>query len=70
MPAADPEDRKKIRSKFRKQENTLRGNFSKFFFKLKVFEEHIDDVISKDLSRISQINRDLDRVKKKWKHPQ
>ena len=62
--AADPEDRKKIRSKFRKQENTLRGNFSKFFFKLKVFEEHIDDVISKDLSRISQINRDLDRVKK------
>ncbi len=58
------EARKKIRSKFRKQENTLRANFSKFFFKLKVYEEHIDDVISKDLGRISRINRDLDRAKK------
>ncbi len=58
------EERKKIRSKFRKQENTLRANFTKFFFKLKVYEEYIDEVIGKDLSRISRINRDLDRAKK------
>lgn len=60
----DAEKRKKIRSKFRKQENTLRANFPKFFFKLKVYEEHIDEAISKDLSRISRINRDLDRARK------
>lgn len=60
----DLDARKKIRSKFRKQENTLRGNFSKFFFKLKVFEEEIDNVISKDLSLISRIHRDMDLVKK------
>ena len=60
----DLDARKKIRSKFRKQENTLRGNFSKFFFKLKVFEEEIDNVISKDLTLISRIHRDIDRVKK------
>ncbi|MFL3656787.1 MAG: RNA polymerase sigma factor RpoD, partial [Opitutales bacterium] len=60
----DPEARKKIRSKFRKQENTLRANFSKFFFKLKVFEEEIDNVISKDLALISRIHRDIDKAKK------
>jgi RNA polymerase primary sigma factor len=59
-----PEARKKIRSKFRKQENTLRANFSKFFFKLKVFEEEIDNVISKDLALISRIHRDIDKAKK------
>ncbi|HCR29173.1 MAG TPA: RNA polymerase subunit sigma, partial [Opitutae bacterium] len=58
------DNRKKIRSKFRKQENTLRANFPKFFFKLKVYEEHIDDAITKDLGRISRINRDLDRARK------
>jgi len=60
----DADERKKIRSKFRKQENTLRANFPKFFFKLKVYEEHIDENISKDLSRISRINRDLERARK------
>ena len=58
------DNRKKIRSKFRKQENTLRANFPKFFFKLKIYEEHIDDAITKDLGRISRINRDLDRARK------
>ncbi|MEM9157440.1 MAG: RNA polymerase sigma factor RpoD [Verrucomicrobiota bacterium] len=60
----DAEEKKKIRSKFRKQENTLRANFPKFFFKLKVFEEHLDEVISKDLSRINKIYRDIDRARK------
>jgi len=60
----DLEKKKKIRSKFRKQENTLRANFPKFYFKLKVFEEYIDENIGKDLSRISRIFRSLDRAQK------
>ncbi len=60
----DAEKKKKIRSRFRKQENTLRAFFPKFFFKLKVFEEYIDETISKDLSRINAIYRKLDRAKK------
>ena len=34
--------RKKIMTKFRKRETALRSNFSKFFFKLKVYEEFIE----------------------------
>ncbi len=60
----DPEKKKKIRSRFRKQENTLRAFFPKFFFKLKVFEEYIDENISRDITRINAIYRKLDRVKK------
>lgn len=60
----DPENAKKIRSKFRKQENALRVNFPKYFFKLKVFEEYLDNVISKDLARLSKIERDLAAAKK------
>ncbi len=60
----DADAKKKMRSKFRKQENALRGNFPKFFFKLKVYEEHLDESIGKDLSRISKIYRLLDRAKK------
>ncbi|MBK1877499.1 RNA polymerase sigma factor RpoD [Pelagicoccus mobilis] len=64
MEETDAEAKKKIRSRFRKQENTLRAYFPKFFFKLKVFEEYIDEEISKDLSRINAIYRKLDRAKK------
>ncbi|WP_309018471.1 RNA polymerase sigma factor RpoD [Pelagicoccus sp. SDUM812003] len=60
----DAEEKKKLRSRFRKQENTLRAYFPKFFFKLKVFEEHIDDEVSKDLTLINSIFRKLDRAKK------
>ncbi|MBC2605677.1 RNA polymerase sigma factor RpoD [Pelagicoccus albus] len=64
MEETDVEAKKKIRSRFRKQENTLRAFFPKFFFKLKVFEEYIDETISKDLTRINAIYRKLDRAKK------
>ncbi len=60
----DADAKKKMRSKFRKQENALRGNFPKFFFKLKVYEEHLDEAIGRDLSRISKIYRLLERAKK------
>ena len=35
-------DRKKLQAKFRKRENALRGNFPRFFFKLKVYEEYLE----------------------------
>jgi len=60
----DSAKKKKVRSRFRKQENSLRAFFPNFFFKLKVFEEHIDEVIGKDLSRINAIHRQLDRARK------
>ena len=60
----DQEEKKKIRGRFRKQENTVRAFFPKFYFKLKVFEEHIDDEITKDLAKISSIQRKLERVRK------
>jgi RNA polymerase primary sigma factor len=35
-------DKKRVLSKFRKRENVLRAYFSKFFFKLKVYEEYLE----------------------------
>ena len=59
------EARKKLRAKFRKQENALRSNFPKFFFKLKVFEEHLEEGgINKDVTRIAKIERSIERAKK------
>ena len=60
----DLEERKKLRSKFRKQENLLRTYFPKFFFKLKVYEEEIDNEIAKTLSNINRLFRKLDKSKK------
>ena len=37
-------DKKKSLAKFKKREATLRANFSKFYFKLKVYEEYIDSL--------------------------
>ena len=62
--ASTQEERKKIRSRFRKQENTLRSYFPRFYFKLKVFEENIDETIAKDITHINSIHRKLDRAKK------
>lgn len=60
----DADAKKKLRSRYRKQENTLRANFPKFFFKLKVFEERIDNEIEPDLTKISSMIRKLERAKK------
>ncbi|HEY4989059.1 MAG TPA: RNA polymerase sigma factor region1.1 domain-containing protein, partial [Opitutaceae bacterium] len=40
---SEPE-RKKALSKFRRRETALRANFSKFFFKLKVYEEYMEQL--------------------------
>ncbi|MGH7996873.1 MAG: RNA polymerase sigma factor RpoD [Opitutaceae bacterium] len=37
-------ERKKVLSKFRKRENALRAHFAKFYFKLKVYEEYLDQL--------------------------
>ncbi len=60
----DPEVLKKLRTKFRKQENNMRANFPKYFFKLKVFEEELENNYSTNLLRISKIQRELERAKK------
>ncbi|MCF7688960.1 MAG: RNA polymerase sigma factor RpoD [Cephaloticoccus sp.] len=53
-------ERKKIMAKFRKRENLLRPNFSKFFFKLKVYEEYLEQlrpVIEKTEQLLAQLER-------------
>jgi RNA polymerase primary sigma factor len=55
-------DRKRILSKFRKRENLLRANFSKFFFKLKVYEEYLEQ-LQPALSEIENLNAQLERAK-------
>jgi len=35
-------ERKKVQAKFRKRDSGLRANFSKYYFKLKVYEEYLD----------------------------
>ncbi len=55
-------DRKRILAKFRKRENLLRVNFSKFFFKLKVYEEYLE-ALQPTLAEIETLNAQLDRAK-------
>jgi len=60
----DPEKRKRLRSRFRKQENNLRAYFPKFYFKLKVYEEYVEEHVAKDIARINKIFRLLERARK------
>ena len=55
-------DRKRILSKYRKRENLLRANFSKFFFKLKVYEEYLEQ-LQPALSEVENLNAQLERAK-------
>jgi len=53
-------ERKKVLSKFRKRETLLRPNFGKFFFKLKVYEEYLEQlrpVIEKTELLLAQLER-------------
>jgi RNA polymerase primary sigma factor len=53
-------ERKKVLTKFRKRESVLRPNFSKFFFKLKVYEEYLEQlqpVIEKTEQSLAQLER-------------
>ncbi|MEY3774538.1 MAG: hypothetical protein RLZZ129_1318 [Verrucomicrobiota bacterium] len=55
-------DKKRILSKFRKRETLLRANFSKFFFKLKVYEEYLEQ-LKPVLEEIEHLQHQLDRAK-------
>ncbi|HEY3754584.1 MAG TPA: RNA polymerase sigma factor RpoD [Opitutaceae bacterium] len=58
---SEPE-RKRSLAKFKKRETLLRGHFSKFFFKLKVYEEYIDHLWPV-LEEIEGLLNQLDRAK-------
>jgi hypothetical protein len=62
LAARNDADRKKILAKHRKRESTLRGNFSKFFFKLKVYEEWLEQQ-RPVLTEIEHLNAQLERAK-------
>jgi len=55
-------DRKKILAKHKKRESILRSNFSKFFFKLKVYEEYLEG-IRPLLTEVQELQTLLDRAK-------
>jgi hypothetical protein len=55
-------EKKKVLSKFRKRENVLRAFFSKFYFKLKVYEEYLEQM-RPTLEEIESLHRQLDRAK-------
>ena len=55
-------ERKKVLTKFRKRENVLRANFGKFFFKLKVYEEYLEQ-LKPVLEEIEQLLAQLERAK-------
>jgi RNA polymerase primary sigma factor len=55
-------EKKKVLSKFRKRENVLRAFFSKFYFKLKVYEEYLE-ALRPMLEEIESLHRQLERAK-------
>ena len=55
-------EKKKVLAKFRKRENVLRAYFSKFYFKLKVYEEYLEN-LRPTLEEIESSFRQLDRAK-------
>src|SRR5580698_2554219 len=55
-------DRKRILSKFKKREATLRSYFPKFYFKLKVYEEYLEQ-LNPVLADIEAILEQLERAK-------
>ena len=55
-------EKKKVLSKFKKRESVLRAFFSKFFFKLKVYEEYLEQ-LRPTIEEIEAINAQLDRAK-------
>src|SRR4051812_16338654 len=55
-------DKKRILTKFRKRENVLRAFFSKFFFKLKVYEEYLE-ALRPTIEEIEHSHHQLERAK-------
>jgi len=62
LKAKNDADRKKILAKHAKREVTLRSNFGKFFFKIKVYEEWLEQ-INPILSEIEALQAQLERAK-------
>ena len=58
----DEAGKKKVFAKFKKRESAYKAHFGKFFFKLKVYEEYLEQ-ISPLLAEIEQIMSQLDRAK-------
>ena len=55
-------ERKKIHAKHRKRETALKSNFGKFFFKLKVYEEWLEQT-RPTLAEIEHLHAQLERAK-------
>jgi RNA polymerase primary sigma factor len=58
---SEPEKRKAL-TKFRRRETALRANFPKFYFKLKVYEEHLEH-LRPAIEEIESCNASLERAK-------
>jgi RNA polymerase primary sigma factor len=55
-------EKKKVLAKFRKRENVLRSYFGKFYFKLKVYEEYLEQ-LRPVLDEIDLLHAQLDRAR-------
>ncbi|MBX3748489.1 MAG: RNA polymerase sigma factor RpoD [Opitutaceae bacterium] len=55
-------DKKRVLTKYRKRENLLRANFGKFYFKLKVYEEYLEQ-LRPVLNEIEHLQAQLERAK-------
>jgi RNA polymerase primary sigma factor len=55
-------EKKKVLAKFRKRENVLRSYFSKFYFKLKVYEEYLEQ-LRPTIEEIDLLHHQLERAK-------
>ncbi|MBL9204303.1 MAG: RNA polymerase sigma factor RpoD [Opitutaceae bacterium] len=62
LAARNDVERKKILAKHKKRESILRANFSKFFFKLKVYEEYLES-IRPLLTEVQELQSMLDRAR-------
>ncbi|KXU37580.1 RNA polymerase subunit sigma [Cephaloticoccus primus] len=63
LKARSEADRKRILTKFRKREALLRPYFSKFFFKLKVYEEYLEQ-LNPVIEKIEHLLAQLERAQK------
>jgi RNA polymerase primary sigma factor len=55
-------EKKKVGAKFHKRENVLRSHFGKFYFKLKVYEEYLEQ-LRPTLEEIETLKQQLERAK-------
>jgi RNA polymerase primary sigma factor len=62
LKARNDAEKKKVHTKFRKRETVLRSHFSKFYFKLKVYEEYLEQ-LRPVLEEIEALHRQLERAK-------